>query len=215
MLPKGKTDEFVAAFKAQVTQMYPTMVNNPDLTSVVNERQHKRLIGYLEDARQKGATLVEVNPAGEDLSQSRKIPFTLVMNVSDDMKITQDEIFGPLMIVMEYDSLQQAMDYINARPRPLALYYFDWNTERARQVLNNTHSGCAAINDTMTQVGVDDIPFGGVGPSGMGAYHGRRGFLEFSHEKAVYRQTPSELIAMLRPPYGERFRKQVATRLRP
>lgn len=207
MLPKGKTDEFVAAFKAQVSQMYPTMVNNPDLTSVVNERQHKRLIGYLEDARQKGATLVEMNPAGEDFSQSRKIPFTLVMNVSDDMKITQDEIFGPLMILMEYESLQQAMDYINARPRPLALYYFDWNTERARQVLNNTHSGCAAINDTMTQVGVDDIPFGGVGPSGMGHYHGFEGFLTFSNTKGVFRRGRINPTKNVLPPFGRGMHK--------
>lgn len=207
MLPKGKTDEFIAAFKAQVSQMYPTMVNNPDLTSVVNERQHKRLIGYLEEARQKGATLVEVNPAGEDFSQSRKIPFTLVMNVNEDMKITQDEIFGPLMIVMEYDSLQQAIDYINARPRPLALYYFDWNSERARQVLNNTHSGCAALNDTMTQVGVDDIPFGGVGPSGMGHYHGFEGFLTFSNTKGVFRRGRINPTKNVLPPFGRGMHK--------
>ncbi len=207
MLPKGKTDEFVAAFKALVTQMYPTMVNNPDLTSVVNERQHKRLIGYLEEARQKGATLVEVNPAGEDFSQSRKIPFTLVMNVSDDMKIAQDEIFGPLMIVMEYDSLQQAMDYVNARPRPLALYYFDWDTKRAHQVLNNTHSGCAAINDTMTQVGVDDLPFGGVGPSGMGHYHGFEGFLTFSNTKGVFRRGRINPTKNILPPFGRGIHK--------
>ncbi|MCC1496922.1 coniferyl aldehyde dehydrogenase [Alcanivorax sp. 1008] len=207
MLPKGKTDEFVKAFNDQVSGMYPTMLNNPDLTSVVNERQHKRLIGYIEDAREKGATVIQINPANEDFSQSRKIPFTLLLNVTADMKVADDEIFGPLMIVHEYDSVQQAIDFVNAGPRPLALYYFDWNSERARYVLNNTHSGCAALNDTMTQVGVDDIPFGGVGPSGMGHYHGYEGFLTFSNAKGVFRRGRINPTKNVLPPFGRGMHK--------
>ena len=183
------------------------MLNNPDLTSVVNARQHKRLIGYLEEAQQKGATVIQVNPANEDFSGSHKIPFTLLLNVTEDMKVAQDEIFGPLMIIREYDSLQRALDFVNAGPRPLALYYFDWNSERARYVLNNTHSGCAALNDTMTQVGVDDIPFGGVGPSGMGHYHGYEGFLTFSNAKGVFRRGRINPTKNVLPPFGRGMHK--------
>lgn len=207
MLPKGKTGEFISAFTEQVSGMYPTMVNNPDLTSVINARQHQRLLGYIEDAEKKGAKIVHINPANEDFSNSRKMPFTLLLNVTDDMKVAQDEIFGPLMILREYDSLQQAMDFINAGPRPLALYYFDWNSERAQHVLNHTHSGCAALNDTMTQVSVDDLPFGGVGASGMGHYHGYEGFLTFSHSKGVFRRGQINPTKNILPPFGRGIHK--------
>ena len=205
LCPSGRVDEFVEAFRAQVTQMYPTMRDNPDLTSVVNARQHTRLMGYLKDAEEKGAKVIQINPANEDFSGTHKIPFTLVMNVTDDMAIAQDEIFGPLMIVQPYDSLKDALAYVNARPRPLALYYFDWNQDNANFVLNNTHSGGVCINDTMTQVGVDDIPFGGVGPSGMGHYHGHEGFLTFSHAKGVFKKGKMNATKNILPPFGRGF----------
>src|SRR5690606_17300235 len=141
LCPASRVDEFIDAFRTQVGEMYPTMRDNPDLTSVINERQYQRLKGYLQDAQEKGARLVEINPANEDFTGTRKIPFTLVLGVTDDMKIAQDEIFGPLMIVQPYRSLDEAIDYVNDRPRPLALYYFDWNSERANQVVTRTHSG--------------------------------------------------------------------------
>lgn len=206
-LPKDKINDFVERFRAMVTQMYPTMRDNADLTSVVNERQHQRLLGYISEAREKGATVIELNPAGEDFSGTRKIPFTLILNATDEMKVTQDEIFGPLMVLHGYDTLQQALDYINARPRPLALYYFDWDKQRAQRVLDTTHSGCAALNDTMTQVGVDDIPFGGIGPSGMGNYHGYEGFLTFSHAKGVFRRGRFNPTRNVLPPFGRGMHK--------
>lgn len=209
MLPKGKTNEFISAFSAQVSGMYPTMLNNPDLTSIVNARQHQRLLGYLDDAEKKGAKIIQINPANEDFSGSHKMPFTLLLNVTDDMKVAQDEIFGPLMILREYDSLQQAIDFVNAGPRPLALYYFDWNSERANHVLNQTHSGCAALNDTMTQVSVDDLPFGGVGPSGMGHYHGHEGFLTFSNSKGVFRRGRINPTKNILPPFGRGIHKLI------
>ncbi|MBA3979749.1 MAG: coniferyl-aldehyde dehydrogenase [Alcanivorax sp.] len=202
MCPRNRVDEFIDAFRAQVTQMYPSIVSNPDVTSVINDRQHKRLSGYVEDARAKGARIVEINPANEDFSNTRKMPFTLVLDVTDDMKIAQDEIFGPLMIVQPYDNLDQAIDYINDRPRPLALYYFDWNSERAQYVLNNTHSGGVCLNDTMSHVGIDDLPFGGVGDSGMGHYHGPEGFYTFSKAKGVFRKGRMNATRNILPPFG-------------
>jgi coniferyl-aldehyde dehydrogenase len=207
LLPNSRIDEFVAAFRRQVARMYPTMRDNPDLTAVINERQYQRLLSYLEEARSKGATLIEINPANEDLRGTRKLPFTLVLNPRDDMKLAREEIFGPLLPIIGYDSLRQALDYVNARPRPLALYYFDWSTARAREVLQQTHSGCVALNDTVIQVGVDDLPFGGVGPSGMGRYHGYEGFLTFSNVKGVFRRGRLNPAKHLFPPFGRRLHR--------
>ena len=207
LCPRNRIDDFVATFTEQVAGMYPTMRDNPDLTSVVNERQFNRLQGYLKDAEVKGAKVVPVNPANEDFSGTHKIPFTMVLGVTDDMDIAHDEIFGPLMIVQPYDSLDEAIQYVNDRPRPLALYYFDWNMANANHVLNNTHSGGVCLNDTMTHVGVDDIPFGGVGPSGMGAYHGHEGFLTFSHAKGVFKKGRYNATKNILPPFGRGFHK--------
>ena len=205
MCPRSRVDEFIDAFGAQVGSMYPTMVNNQDVTSVINDRQYQRLQGYLSDARAKGARVVEINPGNEDFSNTRKMPFTLVLDVTDDMKIAQDEIFGPLMIVQPYDDIDQAINYINDRPRPLALYYFDWNSERANYVMTHTHSGGACLNDTMSHVGIDDIPFGGVGDSGMGHYHGPEGFYTFSKGKGVFRKGRINATRNILPPFGNRM----------
>jgi coniferyl-aldehyde dehydrogenase len=175
------------------------------------------LQGLLRDARAKGARIVEINPANEDFSQQehRKIPPTLILDATDDMAIMQEEIFGPLLPVKSYTAIDETIAAINAGPRPLALYYFGDDSAESEALLARTHSGGVCINDVIFHFSIDELPFGGVGASGMGAYHGHRGFLEFSHEKAVYRQTSSELIAMFRPPYGEAFRKQIAARLKP
>ena len=202
LCPENRVDEFVDAWTAQVTQHYPTLRDNPDFTSIINERQYQRLTGYLDEAREKGARVIEINPGNEDLAGSRKIPHTLVLDVNDDMKIAHDEIFGPLMLVVPYKTLDDAIDYVNDRPRPLALYYFDWNNENGEHVLHNTHSGGVCLNDTISQVGVDDMPFGGVGPSGMGHYHGQEGFLTFSKAKGVYKKGKINGTKYVLPPYG-------------
>lgn len=207
LCPAGRVDEFIEAFRTQVSEMYPTMRDNPDLTSVINERQYQRLKGYLQDAQEKGARLVEINPANEDFTGTRKIPFTLVLNITDDMKIAQDEIFGPLMIVQPYRSLDEAIDYVNDRPRPLALYYLDWNSDRANQVITRTHSGGVCLNDTMSHVGIDDIPFGGIGESGMGHYHGYEGFLTFTKAKGVFRKGRFNATRNILPPFGGAMHK--------
>lgn len=202
LCPANRIDEFVTTFTAQVGQMYPSLKDNPDLTSVVNDRQYQRLQGYLAEAREKGARVVEVNPQNENLSGTRKMPFTLVLGATDDMKIMQDEIFGPILLVIPYEGLDNAIRYINERPRPLALYYFDWNDANAQRVLNETHSGGVCLNDAVFHVAVDDIPFGGVGNSGMGHYHGREGFLTFSHAKGVYHKGRINASKNVMPPFG-------------
>lgn len=217
LAPKENLSGFVDAAKASVAKMYPTIKDNPDYTAMVNQRHYDRVRGLIEDARTKGAEIVEINPAGEDFSQQehRKIPPTLVIGATDDMTVMQDEIFAPVLPVRTYSAIDETITEINARPRPLALYYFGEDNAESEALLTRTHSGGVTINDVIFHVTMQDLPFGGVGPSGIGAYHGHRGFLEFSHEKAIYRQTGSELIAMMRPPYGETFRKQVAARMKP
>ena len=202
LCPESRVQEFVNAWKTQITRSYPSIRNNPDFTAIVNPRQYKRLQGYLTDAREKGAEIIEINPAGEDLTGTQKMPHTLVLNVTDTMQIAQDEIFGPLMMVLPYTHLDDAIEYVNERPRPLALYYFDWNQHHCERVLKNTHSGGVCLNDTVSHVGVDDLPFGGVGDSGMGAYHGPEGFRTFSQAKGIYRKGKFNASRYILPPYG-------------
>ena len=214
--PDDKVGEFVEASQRAVAKMFPTLKDNDDYTSVVNQRHYDRLMGYLEDAKAKGAELVEINPADENFSQQphHKIPPTLVLNPSDDMAVMQDEIFGPILPVKTYNQVDEAIGYVNANERPLGLYYFGSDKAEESAVLNQTTSGGVTVNDVIFHVAQEDLPFGGVGPSGMGSYHGRDGFLEFSHRKSVYTQTGNEILALFRPPYTDKFRKQLAGRLK-
>ncbi len=205
LVPRHKLDAFVSTFRDVVSTWYPTVRNNPDFTAVINERQLQRLQNYLQDAQSKGAKIMPINPAREDFTASGKLPVTLVLNTSADMLIEQDEIFGPLFIVKPYDTLNDAVKYINDRPRPLALYYFDFDPARADYVVNHTHSGGVCINDTLTHVIVDDLPFGGIGPSGMGHYHGREGFLTFSKAKGVVQKGKVNGTRLLFPPWNRRI----------
>ena len=210
MVPREKLEDFVAEASASVTAMFPTMKDNTDYTSIVNERHYERLTGYLADAKKKGARIVEINPADEDFSQQPhyKIPPTIVVEPTDNMKVMQEEIFGPILPVRAYDDVNEAIQYVNDHDRPLGLYYFGEDREEENKVVNRTTSGGVAVNDVITHIMQDDAPFGGVGPSGTGAYHGKEGFINFSHAKTVFRQTPFEFAAgMLRPPYGDKIRK--------
>lgn len=202
LVHESKRDEFVREAQKCTAKMYPTIERNPDYTSIVNGRHAARLHGYLDDARKKGAKLIEINPAGETLSPTRIAP-TLVTDVHDGMEIMQEEIFGPLLPIVTYRSIDEAIEYVNARPRPLALYYFDLDASRVDTMLERTVSGGASINECLVHVAQNDIPFGGVGPSGMGGYHGRASFETFSHAKGVFHQARlnSADLAM-RPPYG-------------
>ncbi len=217
LAPQESVPAFVEASKAAVAKMYPTIKDNADYTAMINQRHYDRITGLIADAKAKGGEIVTINPANEDFSQQehRKIPPTIILNATDDMQVMQEEIFGPVLPVRTVPSVDAAIAEINARPRPLALYYFGEDNAESEALLERTHSGGVTINDVIFHFAMDDLPFGGVGPSGMGAYHGHRGFVEFSHEKAIYRQISAELLAMLRPPYGAAFRKQMAARLKP
>jgi len=217
LAPKEQLNSFVDAAKTATAQLFPTIRENGDYSAMINQRHYDRVRGLIDDAKAKGAQVIEINPAGEDFSQQehRKIPPTLIINATDDMAVMQEEIFGPVLPVRTYTALDETISEINARPRPLALYYFGDDSAESEALLERTHSGGVTINDVIFHFAMDEMPFGGVGPSGMGAYHGEYGFREFSHAKSILRQTPSELLAMLRPPYGEKFRKQVEARLKP
>jgi coniferyl-aldehyde dehydrogenase len=217
MAPADKIGGFVEAAKSAVGQMFPTIRDNPDYTALVSDRHFERLTGYLDDARTKGADIVEINPAGEDLRQQphRRVAPTLILNPTDDMKVMQEEIFGPLLPVKTYQKLDDAIDYVNAHDRPLGLYYFGSDNDERDRVLNRTTSGGASVNDVVMHVAQEELPFGGIGPAGMGAYHGHDGFREFSHRKSVYHQIKSDtFLRMLRPPYGGGISKYLASQIK-
>ena len=219
LAPDDKLVEFVSQAKSAVGSMFPTIRDNPDYTAVIDDRHYDRIKGYVEDARAKGAEIIEINPAGEDFSQQehRKIPPTLILNPTDDMLVMQEEIFGPVLPVMTYKTVAEAIGYVNAHDRPLGLYYFGDDTTEEAQVMARTTSGGVTVNDVIFHVAQEELPFGGVGPSGMGSYHGVDGFREFSHRKSIYRQLKKDLGPMkaLRPPYGEGVRKYIAGVLKP
>ena len=176
MVPAASRDAFVEACKAAVAKMFPTLEKNPDYTSVVNDKHFERVRSYVEDAKTRGAKVVECNPAAEALdAASRKMAPTLVLDPTDEMLCMQEEIFGPVLPVLTYTKLDEAIAYVNDHPRPLALYYFGHDRETIDHVLTETISGGVTINETMLHFAQEDLPFGGVGPSGMGAYHAQRG----------------------------------------
>jgi coniferyl-aldehyde dehydrogenase len=217
MVHAERRDELVIALRSATATLFDGLRDNPDYSSVVNERHRKRVQGYLDDARQKGADLVECNPRSESFEgqTTNKIPPTLVLNPTEDMAIMKEEIFGPALPVKTYLTIDDAIDYVNSHDRPLALYYFGHDAAERERVLGRTTSGGVSVNDVMMHVAQEDLPFGGVGPSGMGAYHAREGFRTFSHARSVFTQTKIDALGkMLRPPYGARFRKLVAAMIK-
>lgn len=217
-VPEDNMEEFIEASHVSVKKMFPTILHNDDYTSVVNERHFERITGYVEEARSAGARVVEINPANEDFRQQphHKIPPTLVVNPTDDLRVMQEEIFGPVMPVKSYADVAETIDFVNANPRPLGLYYFGEDGQEEQQVLSHTTSGGVTVNDVIMHISQEDLPFGGVGPSGMGSYHGLDGFKTFSHAKAVFRQTKVNVaeLAGLRPPYGEKILKTIAGQMK-
>ncbi|MES1990221.1 MAG: coniferyl aldehyde dehydrogenase [Pseudomonadota bacterium] len=216
-VPESRVDEFVTEATKSVKKMFPTLKDNPDYTSIINQRHYDRINGYVEDARAKGAKIVEINPANEDMSQQQahKIAPTLIVNPTDDMKVMQDEIFGPVLPIKTYKDISEVLGYVNGHARPLGLYYFGEDAGEERVVLDRTTSGGVTVNDVIMHVSMEDLPFGGVGPSGMGAYHGKDGFRTFSHAKAVYVQTKVKMVSeMFRAPYGAKTRKTLASMIK-
>ncbi|NMX63646.1 coniferyl aldehyde dehydrogenase [Pseudomonas sp. WS 5059] len=205
LVPEDRVDGFVEAYTQAVRGFYPTLADNPDYTAIINERQLARLNAYVKDATDKGATLVPLYDQG----QARRMAHSLLLNVSDEMTVMQDEIFGPVLPIVPYRGIDQAFAYINQRPRPLALYYFGYNKAEQNRVLHETHSGGVCLNDTLLHVAQDDMPFGGIGPSGMGHYHGHEGFLTFSKAKGVLIKQRLNAAKLIYPPYGKAIQKLI------
>tara|TARA_Y100000385_G_scaffold61299_1_gene59902 strand:- start:25295 stop:26722 length:1428 start_codon:yes stop_codon:yes gene_type:complete len=211
-IPKDKKEEFISQSKKVITDMYPSLKDNPDYTSVINQRHYDRLQGYVEEAKEKGFEVIEINPSNEDFSQQayHKIPPTLIVDPDDSLSVMKEEIFGPILSVKTYDSIKDTVDYINSKDRPLGLYYFGDDKEEMQNVLENTTSGGVTINDVVFHVGQDNAPFGGVGPSGTGSYHGVEGFKNFSHTKTIYTQSKFDgLFGLFRPPFGSKAKSAI------
>ena len=203
LLHETDVDGFVEAWGKAVAALYPEGPVSEDYTSIVNVRHYDRLRGLLDDAQAKGARVVEPQLSPEQAKRrAHTLPPTLVLDVHDDMRIMQEEIFGPVLPIVTYRDLDEAIAFVNARPRPLGLYYFGSSAANRRQVLTRTTSGGVTINGTLLHYVQDDLPFGGIGASGFGAYHGIEGFRAFSHQKAVFEVGRWNGGALLRPPFG-------------
>jgi coniferyl-aldehyde dehydrogenase len=199
--PKGKTKQLINAIQTRFESMYPSVKDNKDYTSIVNDAQHARLQGLIDDAAKQGATITQLsNDSG--CAKTRQMPLTLIQGVNDEMKVMQQEIFGPLLPILEYDTLDQVIEYINKGERPLALYIYSFNKTYQEKILKSTISGGVCINDAAFHVAAEDLPFGGVGSSGMGSYHGIEGFKTFSHAKSILSRGRINFGSVLFPPFG-------------
>lgn len=198
LVPRESVDAFVAAVSEAFRKLYRGDVNNADYTGLVHDRHAGRIQAMLDDARAKGATVIACGDAGP----GRKLPLHIVTNCTPQMQVMKDEIFGPILPVVPYDTLDEALDFINARPRPLALYCFSHDAAQRNDILRRTHSGGVTINDWAWHVINHDAPFGGVGNSGMGTYHGIEGFRELSHARTVFKRHRFFPIGLFYPPYG-------------
>lgn len=211
---ESQAEVLLSAIQSVYTGLFPSTANNPDVTPIVNDRHYQRVESYVKDASAKGARVVV---AGDEHAADRRLPLRMVVNPNSDSEISQFEIFGPALLVRTYQSLQQAVANINAGERPLALYYFGTDSAEQAWVLDHTLSGGVSINDVVMHPALHDAPFGGVGASGMGHYHGHEGFLEFSHARSVYSaggHDPRREWGML-PPYTEQFAQMIRGAITP
>ena len=207
LLPTEQAQAFKDQAREFMGKTFPSIQENTDYTAIINERHYQRLVDLLEDARQKGGEIINLAPQNEPAydASSRKIAPHLVIGATDDMAIMQEEIFGPLLPIRLYQEEDEAIQYINQHPRPLAAYYFNEDSTAQQAFAQQTTSGALVINDVMTHVSIDELPFGGVGASGMGAYHGIHGFRQFSHAKAVVVQSETGASNLrLRAPYADK-----------
>ncbi|QDH57996.1 coniferyl aldehyde dehydrogenase [Pandoraea pnomenusa] len=204
LVPREKLDAFLTTARQTAARLYPNAVDNPQYTSIVSPRHFARLAGLASEATAQGATAHALFDA-EPQAARRRMPPVVLTGVHDGMRVMREEIFGPLLPVVPYDDLDAAIAYVNERPHPLALYVFDTDNTRIDHVVRNTLSGGVTINDTLLHVAEHTLPFAGVGPSGMGGYHGEAGFRTFSKEKPIFRQSRWNGTALLNPPYGKAF----------
>jgi coniferyl-aldehyde dehydrogenase len=203
LVPRSQLDAFVSAVRTAASDLYPSFAGNPDYTSMRAPASAARMDALLADAEARGATLVRLSPGAAVGGSLQRSP-VLVLDPPVDARVLQEELFAPILPIVPYDTLDDALNFINARPRPLALYVFGRSECELQAVLGGTRTGGVTINDVFYHCGCGTLPFGGIGPSGMGAYHGRAGFDTFSHLKPIYRQSRLHAGALFSPPYGPR-----------
>ena len=203
LVPRAERDAFVEAYLASVRRRYPELAGNPDYTAVINSRQAQRLRDWLEDARQRGVAVHQHAPEGETAPPGIElIPPTVLVDPPEDALVMRGEIFGPLLPVKSYEDLNEAVDYVLSKDKPLAFYAFDRDSARVERVLERVSAGMACVNDVLIQFGQSEFPIGGVGASGMGAYHGHTGFLAFSKQMPVLYQSRINGMKLFDAPYG-------------
>ena len=212
IIHKDKKEEFITEAENAIKGFYPDIKDNEDYTSIINERHYNRINSLIEDAKEKGANVHQINPSNEDFTQQEfyKIPPTIITNTSDDMRVMNEEIFGPVLPVLEYENIDDALSTINAKDRPLGLYYFGTDKKEESKIINKTSSGGVTVNNVIGHIQQTDLPFGGVGPSGMGRYQGYDGFKNFSNHRAVYKDVGfkfDKLFDGIRPPYKGNIEK--------
>jgi coniferyl-aldehyde dehydrogenase len=213
LLPRAQMDAFVAAAQATMAQLYPDLAHNRQYASLVSDRHFARIATLRDEAAAAGARVESLGQAPADPAR-RLFPPQLLLDVPAGAAVLREEIFGPLLPLLAYDTLDQAIDYVNAHPHPLALYLFERDRQNIDRVLAATQAGGVTLNDTLYHIAQHGLPFGGVGASGMGGYHGKAGFDTFSHLKPVFAQARWNGSGLLRPPYGPRFRRLLELLLR-
>ncbi|MBV8273143.1 MAG: coniferyl aldehyde dehydrogenase [Cupriavidus sp.] len=213
LVQADQRDRFAEAARRCVSRLYPDIARNADYTSIISPRHFDRLVSMIDAAGAAGAHVVPLTDATPDAA-TRRLPPVLLTDVPEDVMAMQEEIFGPVLPVVTYRSIDDAIGFVNARPRPLALYVFDKSGDVVDRVMHQTVAGGVTVNDTLFHIAQDDLPFGGVGPSGMGVYHGKAGFETFSKLKPVFHQAGLNGAGLLKPPYGKRFEAMLKMLLR-
>jgi len=208
-------ERLLISMQEELGKMFPTLRDNPDYTAIATPGQYQRLQTCLADARAMCVRCIEVNPRQEQLADVRKIAPTLLVDPPEEALVMREELFGPLLPIRVYRSIDEAIAYVNERPRPLALYYFGNDSAESKKVLERTSSGGACINEVMQHIFQSDLPFGGCGNSGFGRYRGGDGFKAFSLQRAVYMPPYLDVMGLLRPPYGKLFRRVMSAVLKP
>jgi len=202
LVPKEAVEPLVAALKREAQARYPDLAMGSDYTRIINRAQYERLRDWREEARARGAQVLPLIEVEDELADTQRlIAPTVVLDAPEDCALMQEEIFGPLLPILPYGHFEEALAYVKRRDRPLALYLFDHDSARIEKLLENTIAGSVAINDTVLQFAQNNLPFGGVGPSGMGSYHGEAGFRTFSKDKPVFRQARWSGMSLFKPPY--------------
>jgi coniferyl-aldehyde dehydrogenase len=213
LLQRARVADFIDAAQRVSARMYPQLGHSTQYASIASDRQYQRIVALRDSALAAGARVHSLSEATED-SLRRLLPPQLLSEVNDSMDVMQEEIFGPLLPLVPYDSIDEAIAYVAAHPHPLALYLFEQDQALIDSVLSRTVAGGVSVNDTLYHIAQHGLPFGGVGASGMGGYHGEAGFRTFSHLKPVFRQARFNGAGMLNPPYGARFRRMLGILLK-